>query len=111
MHPVASTTQTTNTTATSSLKAFEDKIKTQIAEAKANLAQIDAKAKQKRSAAETATINRLNTAKQDIDRRLQDLKTTHTSHVARAKSDIATDVAKLKASIKELGAKFSTATK
>jgi len=106
---MASTTQTT--TATSSVRAFEDKMKTQIAEAKTNLAQIEAKAKEKRSAAETATINRLNTAKQDIDRRLQDLRTTHASHVARAKSDIATDVAKLKASIRELGAKFSTATK
>src|SRR5258708_29706118 len=111
MNQVASTTKTTKATATSSLKAFEEKIKTQIAEAKANLAQIDAKAKQKRSAAETATINRLNTAKQDIDRRLQDLKTTHAFHGARAKSDIATDVAKLKTSIKELSAKFSTATK
>ena len=103
---MAGTTQTT-TIASSTLKAFEDKIKTQIAEAKANLAQLDAKAKQKKSAAEAATINRLNTAKQDIDRKLQDLKTTHASHVARARSDIEADAAKLKASIKELGAKFA----
>jgi hypothetical protein len=44
------------------------------------------------TAAETSTVNHLKTAKQDIDRKPQDLKSTHDPHVARAKSEIEADV-------------------
>ena len=96
---------------TGTLKAFEDKIKAQVAESKSKLDQFEAKAKEKRAGAEAATINHLKTTKQEIDRKLQDLKATHDAHVARAKSEIEADVAKFKASIEDLGARFKTPKK
>ena len=105
------TTTSTSHTASETLKAYEDKIKAQIGDAKVKLEQFEAKAKDKRAQAETAAIDHLKAVKENIDRRLQDLKTTHASSVARAKSEIDAEVAKFKASIDELGAKFKTAKK
>jgi hypothetical protein len=56
-------------------------------------------------------VSHLKTAKQDIDRKLEDLKGTHDTHVARAKSEIEAAVAKFKASVDELGAKFKIGKK
>lgn len=98
-------------TASTNLKAFEDTIKSQVNEAKAKLDQFEGRAKAKASATETATVGHLTTAKQDIDRKLQDLKSTHDTHVARAKSEIEADVAKFKASVEEFGAKIKRITK
>ena len=95
----------------STLKAFEDKIHAQVDEAKTKLEQVEAAVKQHAAQAETATISRLKTEKQEIDRKLQDLKATHDAHVARAKSEIEADVAKFKTSIEELGARLKTAKK
>jgi len=92
------------------LKAYQDKITAQLQEAKAKLEQFEAKAKEKKAQAEIDTINSLKTAKQHIDRKLQDLKTTHDSNVTRAKADIAADVARLTGSIEELGTKFKTSS-
>jgi F0F1-type ATP synthase membrane subunit b/b' len=104
-------TATPGTTHTGSMKAFEDKIRAQIDQAKASLQQFEAKAKEKGSDAETSAIAKLKTAKQDIDRKLQDLKTTHEGHVARAKSDIEADAEKFKASVEGLAAKFKPGKK
>jgi len=101
----------TNTQSGSTLKDFEARIRAQVDEAKAKLAQLETKAKETRSQNETAAVNKLNTATQDIDRKLQDLKSTHETHVAHAKSEIEADVAKLKASIDDLGARFKTPRK
>ena len=65
----------------------------------------------KRTDAETAAIGKLNTAKQDLDRKLQDLKGAHQAHVAQAKSEIETDTAKFKASVDELTAKVKGSKK
>ena len=88
------------------LKAYEDKVTAQMQQAKARLQQFEAAAKEKGAQGETVAINSVKTAKQNIERKLQDLKTTHDSHMAPAKADIDADVAKLKASIDELVAKF-----
>jgi hypothetical protein len=56
--------------------------------------------------AEIATINGLKAARQHIDRKLQDLKTTNAANVSRAKADIDADVATFKAAVHDLGAKF-----
>jgi len=92
----------------STLKTYEEKVKAQLQGAKARLEQFEAKASEKGAQAETAAINSLKTAKQNIDRKLQDLKTTHSSNVARAKADIDADVVTIKASIDELAAKAKT---
>jgi hypothetical protein len=96
----------TQNTAASGLKAFEDRIKAQVEEGKTKLDQFEAKAKEKRTETETAAVAKLQTSKQDIDRKLQDLKTTHETHVARAKSDIEADVAKFKTAVADLGARI-----
>jgi hypothetical protein len=103
---------TTNTHAAPNptLKAYEDKITAQIQEAKARLEQFEAKTRDKTAQSETAAIVSLKTAKQNIDRKLQDLRKTHDTNVARAKADIDADVAKFKASIDELAAKLKTHT-
>lgn len=104
-------TPSSSPTAAESLKTFEERIKAQIGVAKARLEQFEAKAKDTRAQAEAAAINRLKPVKENIDRKLQDLKTTHASYVARAKSEIDAEVAKFKTSIDELEAKFKTARK
>lgn len=98
-------------TAASNLKAFEDKIKSQVEEAKAKLDQFEATAKQKGTDAETAAIARLRAAKQDVDRKLQNLKSTGDAHVARAQSEIEADAAKFKASVEEFGARVKGSKK
>jgi len=93
------------------LQEFEQKIKGQVEQTRAKLDEIQAKAKEKRTEVETATIARLNTARQDIDRKVQDLKSAHQEHVARAKSEIEADVAKFKASVDEFTAKVKDSRK
>jgi hypothetical protein len=103
-------TTTTQAPPHPTLKAYEDKITAQMQEAKARLEQFEAKARDKTAQSETAAIASLKTAKQNIDRKLEDLKKTHDTNVARAKADIDADVAKFKASIDELAAKLKTHT-
>jgi cytochrome c556 len=100
-----------NEDAGSRLKAFEDKIRGQVEEAKTRLEQVEAAAKQYDAQAATAAVTRLKTAKEDIDRKLKDLRATHDAHMARAKSEIETDVARFKASVEEVGAKIKPAKK
>ena len=104
---------TAGTTAgtTSTLKGYEDMVAAKMAEAKARLEQVEAKAKEKGAQAEIAAVSSLKTAKQNIDRRLQDLKGTHASNVARARADIDADVATFKASVDQLAGKFKTQSK
>jgi len=91
----------------SGLKAFEDTIKAQVEDGKTKLDEFESKASEKRTGAETAAIAKLKTARQEIDRRLQDLKTTHATHVARAKSEIEADAAKFKNAVADLGARLA----
>ena len=100
---------TTNAKARSAtVKAYENKIAAQVQEAKARLDQFEAKAKEKSAQAEISAIHGLKTAKQNIDRRLQDLKTTSSVYAAQAKAGIDADVAAFKASVDELAGKFKT---
>ena len=88
------------------LKAYEEGVRARIQEGLAKLEQYEAVARQKKAQAELATIGGLFASKQDIDRRLQDLKKTNAEFVSRAKADIAADVAKFRASIDQLAAKL-----
>ena len=90
------------------IKAYEDKITAQLQLAKAKLEQLQAKAREKSAQGEIAAINSLTTAKQNIDRKLQDLKATSDSNVARAKADIDADVATFTASIDQLAGKVQS---
>ena len=108
---MAETSTSSGHAAAETLKAYEDKIKAQIGDAKGKLEQFEATAKEKRAQVETAAIGHLKAMKEDLDRKLQELKTTQGSHVAKVKSDIEAQVAKFKAGIDELGAKFKSTKK
>jgi predicted negative regulator of RcsB-dependent stress response len=101
-------TQTTPHGTGTTLKAFEDKIVAQMQEAEARIEQFEAKAREKRLESETAAVNGLKTARQNIERKLNELATTQEAQIARAKADIDAAAAALKTSLDELGRKFST---
>jgi len=88
------------------LKAYEDKIRAQVQEGKAKLDQFEARAKEKHADAEISVINQLKTSRQDIDRKLQELKSTQEAQVAHAREVIDADVAKFKASLDTLAGKL-----
>jgi hypothetical protein len=90
----------------STLKAYEDKIRAQVQEGKAKLEQFEAKAREKHADAELSAINQLKTSKQDIDRKLQALKTTQEAMIGLAKESIDAEVAKFKASLDTLSGKL-----
>jgi len=90
----------------STLKAYEDKIRAQVQEGKAKLEQFEAKAREKHADAELSAINQLKTSKQDIDRKLQALKTTQEAMIGHAKESIDAEVAKFKASLDTLSGKL-----
>jgi hypothetical protein len=90
------------------LKAYVDKIKAQVHEAKAKLDLFEAAAQKQKAQAEIAAIGAVKTAKENIEQRLQDLRTTHGPHVARAKADIDADVVRLKATIDALATKIKS---
>ena len=88
------------------LKAYEDKIRAQVQEGKAKLDQFEARAKEKHADAEISVINQLKTSRQDIDRKLQALKSTQETNLAHAKEVIDADVAKFRASLDTLSGKL-----
>jgi len=92
--------------ATTKAQSHEDAIGTQLRDAKAKLEQFAATAKRKGAQAQAAAITGLNTAKQYIDQKVQDLKTTSEQHRSRAKADVAADVAAFKASVENLAGSF-----
>jgi hypothetical protein len=97
---------TTEHNPNAALKAYQDKIASQVKEARTRLEELETKAKEQKAQAELAAINRLKTTRENIDRKVQDLKTAHEAHVAQAKADIDTEVAKFKSSVDELATKF-----
>jgi hypothetical protein len=90
------------------LEAFQDKIVAQMQAAEARIQQFEAKATEKRLQAEIAAVNGLKTARQNIERKLNELATTQEAQIARAKADIDAAAAALKTSLDEFGRKFST---
>ena len=90
------------------LEAYEDKIVAQMQEAEAQIEQFEAKAREKRLQAEIAAVNGLKTARQNIERKLNELATTQDAQIARAKADIDAAAAALKTSLDEFRRKFST---
>src|SRR5512133_3354488 len=88
------------------LKAYEEKITAQVQEAKAKLEEFEARAREQKAQGEIDAIGKLKVAKQNIDRKLQELKTTQETHVARAKAEVDTEVVRFKTAVEELGAKL-----
>src|SRR5262249_14952141 len=97
---------TTEHNPSAALKAYQDKITSQVKEARTRLEELETKAKEQKAQAEIAAINRLKTTRENLDRKVQDLKTAHETHVAQAKAEIDAEVTKLKSSVDELAMKF-----
>jgi protein subunit release factor A len=90
-------------------KAHEEKISAQLHEAKALLDEIEAHARKKKAQAEIDTINTLKTKRQEIEKKLQGLKTVGEAKLgANIKADIDADLAKFKTSLGELATKLKS---
>jgi len=86
--------------------AYEEKIDAQLQQAKAQLAEFEARAKGKKAQTEIDTINHLRTKHREIEKKRQDLKTIGEAKVKHFKADIETEMAKLKTSLAELAMKL-----
>jgi len=84
------------------IKAFEDKVSSQMQDAKAKLDQFEAKAKDKRAQAQITAINNLKATHEHISKKVQDLKTTHATNIARAKADINEAVEEFKSAMSKI---------
>src|SRR5262249_10919616 len=88
------------------VKAYEEKINGQLQQTKAQLAELEARAKSRMAQAEIDTASRLKTKQQEIDKKRQNLKTVGDTKLAQAKAEIDADVASLKNSLADLSAKL-----
>jgi hypothetical protein len=92
------------------IKAYQEKLRAQLQEAKAVLNGFEAHAKGKLAQSEIDTIARLKAKNQEIDKKVhQDLKVTaEVTLAAKIKSDIDAEMAKFKASLDQLNAKLKS---
>lgn len=95
-------------TQSATTKAYEEKISAQLQQVKAQLGEFEARAKSKIAQVEIDSINHLNVAYQQIDKKREELKTAGEAKVEQVKAEIDADVAKLKASLAEFSTKFKT---
>jgi hypothetical protein len=102
MPTTAPNTATGSKTASATLKAFQEKVTAQMHDAKAKLDELEARAKEKRAQAQLTAVNNLKATREHISKKVQDLKTTHASNVARAKADIDEAVAEFKSAISKV---------
>ena len=87
-------------------KAYEEKINAELQQAKAQLAEFEARAKSKMAQAEIDSINYLKTKHQQIDKKRQELKTVGDAKIEQVKAEIDAEVAKFKTSLAELATKL-----
>ena len=95
---------------TATMKAYTEKVKAQVQEAKAKLDLLEATAREKKAQAEITAIGGLKTTRENIERKLQDLRSTSDANVSRAKAAIDADVASFKTAIEGLAAKIKPRT-
>ena len=96
-------------TQSATIRAYEEKIGTQLQQAKAALDQVEARVKGKAAQSDIDVIQRLKTKHQEIERRRQELKTAGEAKVEQIKSQIDAELAKLKSSVAEVAAKVEHA--
>jgi len=88
------------------IKAYEEKITAQLQQAKAQLAELEARAKGKVAQAESNLIHDLKTRHREIDKKLHELKTIGDANAEQVKAEIDAHVDKLKSSLTELASKL-----
>jgi hypothetical protein len=84
------------------LKAYEDKVNSQLEQAKAKLQEVEAYYKGTKADAEIQTIHGLRTAHQNIERKGKELKTVAEAKVAQTKSEIDAALSNLNAKLEQL---------
>lgn len=90
------------------VKQYEEKINAQLQESKARLDLLEARAKEKKAQAKITTINNLKAKKQEINTKLQDLKTSGEAKAAQIKPEIDAEVAKIKTTLDQLSSKLAS---
>lgn len=88
------------------LKRYGDKISEQLQQAKSQLEQFEARAREKKAQVEIEAIKALKTIKRQIDKKSQDLQTSGEAKAAQIKAEIDTELAKLKTSLEQLATKL-----
>lgn len=88
------------------MKAYEEKVNAHLKQAKAQLGEVEARAKDKMSQAQIDTINRLKKQHDEIEKKRQALKTVGEPKMAQAKAEIDSEMAKLKSSVSDLAIKL-----
>jgi TolA-binding protein len=87
------------------LKAYAEKITSQLDQAKGKLQEMEGYFKEKKAAAELETIRSLRTAQKDIERRIGELKTAAEAKTAQIKAEIDSSVANVNAKVAQLASK------
>lgn len=89
-------------------KTFEEKVSAHLHEAKSQIEAIEESAKGKLAQADVDAINSLKTARHEIDKKSQQLKTAGEPDAARIKAEIDADMTKFKASLEQFGTKLKS---
>jgi hypothetical protein len=92
------------------LSDYEKRLVAQIEDAEARIAKFEERAKENRLKAEIAAIDGLKVARENLEKKVAALSTTSQANVVRAKTDIDTAAASLKASLDQFARKLSSLT-
>lgn len=87
-------------------KAYEEKIRAQLQQAKAQLVELEARAKSDIAQAGTDLVKDMKAWRREIEEKLQEMKTTGDANAEQVKADIEAKVAKMKSSLTELGVRL-----
>jgi hypothetical protein len=89
-------------------KAYEEKISAQLQQTRAQLEELEARAKGKLAQAEIETISHLKAKHQEIEKKRQDLKTSADAKAEQVKAEIDAEMAKFKTSLEQLTTKLKS---
>jgi hypothetical protein len=102
------TTTPAQTATTPNIEDYEKRMVAQIEEAEARIETFETKAKDNRLSAEIKTIDQLKVTRETLQKKLQNLAMTSQANIVKAKADIDSAAASLKASLDDLGRKLAT---
>ncbi len=92
------------------LKAFEEKFRAQLQQAKSQLEEFESSAKSTMTRAEIETINHLQTMRQDIEKKHRELKTAGEVKAQQVRTELDAEMNKLKTSLQQLATKLRSET-
>jgi capsule polysaccharide export protein KpsE/RkpR len=84
------------------LKAFEEKLRTQLQQTKSQLEAFESSAKSTMTRAEIETIHHLQTMRQEIEKKHRELKIAGEEKVQQVRTELDAEMTKLKTSLQQL---------